>query len=44
MAVSVSGTRVTFTPPAGATALLGDFTDWTKRPPLPVIAGPVPSR
>ena len=39
MAVYVSGTRVTLTPPAGATALLGDFTDWTKRPPLPVIGG-----
>lgn len=39
MAVSISGTRVTFTPPAGATALTGDFTDWTKRSPLPVTAG-----
>ena len=39
MAVSVSGTRVTFTPPDGATALLGDFTDWTKRAPLPVVGG-----
>ena len=26
-------------PPAGATALLGDFTDWKKKAALPVIAG-----
>lgn len=38
MAVSVSGTRATFTPPQGAVALLGDFTDWTKRPAIPVQA------
>lgn len=37
MAVSVAGTRATFSPPAGAVALMGDFTDWTKRPPLPVV-------
>ena len=37
MAVSVSGTLATFTPPAGATALIGDFTDWKKRPALPVV-------
>ncbi len=36
MAVSVTGTHVTFTPPAGATALLGDFTDWKKRPAIAV--------
>lgn len=35
MAVSVSGTTVTFTPPAGATGLIGDFTDWYKRSALP---------
>ena len=39
MAVSVAGTRVTFSPPAGATGLIGDFTDWDKQPPLPVRAG-----
>ncbi|TSA83860.1 esterase family protein [Deinococcus detaillensis] len=39
MAVSVAGTHVTFTPPTGATALLGDFTDWLKQPPLPVVGG-----
>jgi len=39
MAVSVSGTLATFTPPAGATALIGDFTDWKKRPALPVVDG-----
>ncbi len=37
MAVSVSGMLATFTPPAGAVALTGDFTDWKKRPPLPVV-------
>ncbi len=30
---------MTFTPPPGAAALIGDFTDWTKQPPLPVEAG-----
>lgn len=39
MAVSVSGTFATFTPPAGATALTGDFTDWKKRAPIPVVDG-----
>ncbi len=39
MPVSISGTLATFTPPAGATALIGDFTDWKKRPALPVVAG-----
>ncbi|AIZ43902.1 enterobactin esterase [Deinococcus radiopugnans] len=39
MAVSVSGQDVTFTPPPGAVALVGDFTDWRKHPPLPVTAG-----
>ncbi|ADV66387.1 alpha/beta hydrolase [Deinococcus maricopensis] len=39
MAVHVAGTTVTFTPPAGATALVGDFTDWKKKPPLPVVGG-----
>ena len=39
MAVSVSGLDVTFTPPPGAVALVGDFTDWRKQPPLPVTAG-----
>jgi enterochelin esterase-like enzyme len=39
MAVSVSGTLATFTPPAGATALIGDFTDWKKRDPIAVQNG-----
>ncbi|MFC4456249.1 esterase family protein [Deinococcus sonorensis] len=39
MAVTVEDTRVTFIPPPGAVALVGDFTDWTKRPSLPVHAG-----
>ena len=39
MAVSVRGQQVTFTPPAGATGLIGDMTDWRKRDPLPVRAG-----
>ena len=29
----------TFTPPAGAVALTGDFTDWKKGIPLPVVNG-----
>ncbi len=37
MAVSVTGTRVTFTPPPGAAALIGDFTDWDKQPPIEVV-------
>lgn len=39
MAVSVSGQQVTFTPPAGAAGLVGDMTDWRKRPAIPVQAG-----
>ena len=39
MAVSVQGTRVTFLPPPGAVALVGDMTDWKKKPPLPVEDG-----
>ncbi|WP_189092021.1 alpha/beta hydrolase [Deinococcus ruber] len=39
MAVLVSGTAVTFIPPPGAVALSGDFTDWTKRPAIPVQQG-----
>ena len=39
MAVSVAGTLATFTPPAGAVALTGDFTDWKKGVPLPVVNG-----
>lgn len=39
MAVSISGDQATFFPPAGAAALVGDFTDWRKRPGLPVQAG-----
>ncbi|MFK7603398.1 alpha/beta hydrolase [Deinococcus sp. SM5_A1] len=39
MAVSVSGQLVTFSPPPGAVALVGDFTDWRKQAPLPVVAG-----
>ncbi len=35
MSVSVAGTTVTFSPPAGAVGLIGDFTDWYKRPALP---------
>ncbi|EYB68429.1 esterase [Deinococcus phoenicis] len=30
---------MTFTPPAGAAALVGDFTDWHKKPALPVEGG-----
>ncbi len=39
MAVSVQGQQVTFTPPAGAAGLVGDFTDWRKREPLPAAPG-----
>lgn len=39
MAVSVQGQHVTFFPPAGAVALLGDMTDWKKKPALPVVEG-----
>lgn len=39
MAVSVRGQQVTFLPPAGAAALVGDFTDWRKKPALPVVGG-----
>ncbi|MDL2344034.1 alpha/beta hydrolase-fold protein [Deinococcus sp. MIMF12] len=39
MAVSVRGQQVTFIPPAGAAALVGDFTDWRKRAALPVVGG-----
>ena len=39
MAVSVQGQQVTFIPPAGAAALVGDFTDWRKKPPLAVTPG-----
>lgn len=34
MAVSVEGTTALFTPPPGATHLVGDFTDWTKGAPI----------
>ena len=36
MAVTVEGRTAIFTPPPGAHALIGDFTDWHKRPALPV--------
>jgi len=39
MAVTVAGSVATFTPPEGATALVGDFTDWKKRPAIPVLNG-----
>lgn len=39
MAVSVQGQQVTFIPPAGASALVGDFTDWRKKPALAVTPG-----
>lgn len=39
MAVSADGTLVTFTPPPRAVALVGDFTDWRKRPPIGVVDG-----
>ncbi|WP_339094753.1 esterase family protein [Deinococcus sp. VB343] len=39
MAVSVRGQQVTFSPPPGATGLIGDMTDWRKRAPLPVVDG-----
>ncbi|WP_264775665.1 alpha/beta hydrolase [Deinococcus aetherius] len=39
MAVFVQGIRVTFSPPPGAVALVGDFTDWRKKPALPVMEG-----
>ncbi|WP_424950376.1 alpha/beta hydrolase [Deinococcus sp.] len=39
MSVSVSGTFAIFTPPPGAVALIGDLTDWKKRPALPVVDG-----
>lgn len=35
MAISVRGSAVTFSPPEGAVGLIGDFTDWYKRPALP---------
>lgn len=31
MSITVSGQTVTFTPPARATALVGDFTDWLRQ-------------
>lgn len=37
MAVSRVGNTVTFRPPPGAVALIGDFTDWYKRPALPTV-------
>ena len=36
MAVTVDGTTAVFTPPSGARALMGDFTNWEKGAPLPV--------
>jgi len=41
MAVTVQGRTVTFTPPAGATALVGDFTDWQKGTPISTGGEPV---
>lgn len=39
MAVSINGQQVTFSPPAGAQALVGDITDWQRRAPIPVQQG-----
>lgn len=39
MAVRVEGTTAIFTPPPGARALVGDFTDWQKGAPLSVEGG-----
>ncbi|WP_019587279.1 alpha/beta hydrolase [Deinococcus apachensis] len=39
MAVSVQGQQVTFFPPEGAAALVGDMTDWKKKPAIPVDGG-----
>lgn len=39
MSVSTQGQTVTFTPPLGASGLIGDMTDWRKRPPIPVVNG-----
>lgn len=41
MAISVAGTTVTFTPPAGAVGLIGDFTDWYKKAALPTDGKPI---
>jgi enterochelin esterase family protein len=41
MAVTVEGTTAIFTPPPGATALVGDFTDWKRRAPIPVTGAPL---
>lgn len=40
MAVHVSGRFVTFTPPQGATALMGDMTNWERKPVLETT-GPI---
>lgn len=39
MAVSIDGQTAIFSPPAGAVGLIGDMTDWKKRPAIPVQAG-----
>lgn len=39
MAVSVQGQQVTFFPPEGAAALVGDMTDWKKKPAIPIQDG-----
>ncbi|MBB6098327.1 enterochelin esterase family protein [Deinobacterium chartae] len=41
MAVRVEHTFVTFTPPAGARALIGDFTDWDRREPIAVTGADI---
>lgn len=41
MAVTVDGQTALFAPPPGAVALVGDFTDWFKRDPLPIERGEV---
>lgn len=37
MAVTVENRAAIFTPPPGAVSLIGDFTDWKKGAPLPVV-------
>ncbi len=39
MAVSLRGRTATFTPPPGAAALTGDFTDWERPRAVPVVSG-----
>lgn len=39
MAVICQAQQVSFIPPTGAVSLIGDMTDWQRRPPIPVVDG-----